>query len=125
MGFACCALVTNRDGMSITPERGQRPLTFLDSSRMSFLVGRRSMTRKKQRGPRAASERAPIGALLPAGLLARVDRWAASQKDDPSPPEALQRLVELGLASTERAGARTKTAAKASDNSESGNRPLG
>ena len=40
---------------------------------------------------------------------------AASQKDDPSRPEALQRLVELGLASTERAGAGAKTAAKASE----------
>jgi hypothetical protein len=46
---------------------------------------------------------------------ARVDRWAASQKDDPSRPEAIRRLVELGLASTERVGARTSKAAKASE----------
>ena len=72
------------------------------------------MTRKKQRGPRA-SERAPIGAPLPSGLLARVDRWAASQQDDPSRPEALQRLVELGLAVTQRAGAHTRRATKAAE----------
>ena len=70
------------------------------------------MTRKKQRGPRAASERAPIGALLPAGLLARVDRWAASQKDAPSRPEAVRRLVELGAPP---AGVRTEKAAKAAE----------
>jgi hypothetical protein len=73
------------------------------------------MTRKKQRGPRAASERAPIGAPLPSGLLARVDRWAASQQDDPSRPEAIRRLVELGLAVTQRAGAHTRRATKAAE----------
>jgi metal-responsive CopG/Arc/MetJ family transcriptional regulator len=73
------------------------------------------MTRKKQRGPRAASERAPIGASLPAGLLARVDRWAASQQDDPSRPEAIRRLVELGLAVAHRRGAHSRRATKAAE----------
>src|SRR5262249_14864843 len=48
---------------------------------------RRSMTRKKQRG--RASKGTLIGLRLPSGLLARVDRWAASPKDDPSGPEAI------------------------------------
>jgi hypothetical protein len=56
-----------------------------------------------------------IGLRLQPGSLARVDRWAASQKDDPSRPEAIRRLVELWLASTQRAVARTKKAAKASE----------
>jgi metal-responsive CopG/Arc/MetJ family transcriptional regulator len=73
------------------------------------------MTRKKQRGPRPASERTLIGVPLPSGLLARIDRWAASQKDDPSRPEAIHRLVELGLAITKRAGARTQKATKAAE----------
>ena len=73
------------------------------------------MTRKKPRGPRAASERAPIGALLPPELLARVDRWAASQQDDPSRPEAIRRLVELGLALAQPARVRTKKAAQAAE----------
>ena len=73
------------------------------------------MTRKKQRGPRAASERAPIAALLPSELLARVDRWAASQQDDPSRPEAIRRLVELGLTVTQRAGAHARRATKAAE----------
>jgi hypothetical protein len=71
------------------------------------------MTRKKQRGPRPASERAPIGASIPSELLARVDRWAASQEDDPSRPEAIRRLVELGLRISQRGGA-TKAAEMAS-----------
>jgi len=50
---------------------------------------------------------------LSSGLLARVDRWAASQKDNPSRPEAIGRLVELGLAIAQRG--RTKKAAKAAE----------
>ena len=73
------------------------------------------MTRKKQRGPRPASERAPIGAPIPSELLARVDRWAASQEDDPSRPEAIRRLVELGLRISQRGGARTRRATKAAE----------
>ena len=46
-------------------------------------MARRSMTRKKQRG--RASKGTLIGRRLPSGLLARVDRWAASQKDDRAP----------------------------------------
>jgi hypothetical protein len=73
------------------------------------------MTRKKQRGPRPASKGTLIGLRLPSGLLARVDRWAASQKDDPSRPEAILRLVELGLAIAQRAGVPTGKAAKAAE----------
>ena len=72
-------------------------------------------TRKKQRGAPATGKGTLTGLRLQAGLLARIDRWAASQEDDPSRPEAIRRLVELGLASTERAGARAKKAAKASE----------
>ena len=56
-----------------------------------------------------------VGLRLQPGLLARVDRWAASQKDDPSRPEAILRLVELGLANAQRAGVPTKKAAKAAE----------
>jgi hypothetical protein len=73
------------------------------------------MTQKKKREPPPAGKGTLIGLRLERGPLARVDRWAASQKDDPPRPEAIRRLVELGLASTERAGARTKKAAKASE----------
>ena len=73
------------------------------------------MTRKKQRGPRPASERTLIGVPLPSGLLARVNRWAASQKDHPSRAEAVRRLVELGLAITQRTRMRTKKAAQAAE----------
>ena len=72
-------------------------------------------TRKKQKGSPPVSKRTLIGLRLEPGLLARVDRWAASQKDDPSRPDAIRRLVELGLAIAQRAGVRTKKAAKAAE----------
>jgi hypothetical protein len=56
-----------------------------------------------------------IGLRLQPRPLALVDRWAASQKDDPSRPEAIRRLAELGLANAQRTAARTKKAAKASE----------
>jgi hypothetical protein len=79
-------------------------------------MAHRSVTvRRKKRGPPAAAKGTLIGLRLEPGALARVDRWAASQRDDPSRSEAIRRLVELGLASAQRARARTKTAAKAAE----------
>ena len=79
-------------------------------------MARRSVTvRKKKRAAPPAGKATPIGLRLEDATLARVDRWAASQQDDPSRPEAIRRLVELGLATAKRAGARTKKAAKAAE----------
>jgi len=38
-----------------------------------------------------------IGVRLQADPLASVDAWAKSQDDRPSRPEAIRRLIELGL----------------------------
>src|SRR6516162_3038780 len=79
-------------------------------------MARRSMTtRKKQRGAPATGKGTLTGLRLQAGLLARIDRWAASQEDDPSRPEAIRRLVELGLALAQPARVRTKKAAQAAE----------
>jgi len=77
---------------------------------------RRSVTvRKKKRAGRPTDKGTLIGLRLKPATLARVDRWAASQQDDPSRPEAIRRLVEQGLAIAPRAGTRTKKAAKAAE----------
>jgi hypothetical protein len=79
-------------------------------------MARRSVTgRKKKQGAPSAGEGTLIGLRLPPATLARVDRWAASQKDHPSRPEAVRRLVELGLGIAQRAGVRTKKAAQAAE----------
>jgi hypothetical protein len=79
-------------------------------------MARRSVTvRKKKRAAPATGKGAPIGLRLEPATLARVDRWAASQQDDPSRPEAIRRLVELALGIVQRAGVRTKKAAKAAE----------
>ena len=79
-------------------------------------MARRSVTlRKKKQGAPPAGEGTLIGLRLPPATLARVDRWAASQKDHPSRPEAVRRLVELGLAIVQRAGVRTRKAAQAAE----------
>jgi hypothetical protein len=79
-------------------------------------MAHRSVTvRKKKRGPPAAAKGTLIGLRLEPGALARVDRWAASQQDDPSRSEAIRRLVELGLAVALRAGVRMERAAQAAE----------
>jgi hypothetical protein len=83
---------------------------------MGFPMARRSVTkRKKTRGAPAAGADPLIGLRLEPEALARVDRWAASQKDAPSRAEAVRRLVELGLAIAQRARVRTKKAAQAAE----------
>jgi len=44
-----------------------------------------------------------------------VDAWSARQSDQRGRSEAIRRLLELGLASAQRTGARTNKAAKASE----------
>jgi hypothetical protein len=79
-------------------------------------MARRSVTvRKKKRAAPPAGKGKPIGLRLAPATLARVDRWAASQQDDPSRPEAIRRLVELALGIGQRAGVRTKKAAQAAE----------
>jgi hypothetical protein len=67
-----------------------------------------------------------IGVRLQPVPLAQVDRWAASQREKPSRPEAIRRLLELAFAKTlpkrrtepdspHRAGMRAKKAADASE----------
>jgi hypothetical protein len=77
-------------------------------------MARRSVVpQKKKRG--APGKGTLINLHLAPGLLARVDRWAAAQKDAPSRPEAVRRLVELGLAIAPRAEVRPEKAAKAAE----------
>jgi hypothetical protein len=79
-------------------------------------MARRSATgRKKKRAAPPSDKGTLIGLRLEPATLARVDRWAAAQQDHPSRPEAIRRLVELALGIAQRAGARTKKAAKAAE----------
>ena len=79
------------------------------------MARRSGIAQKKKRAAPATGKGTLIGLRLEPGLLAHVDRWAASQKDTPSRLKAIRRLVELGLAAGLRAGVRTekaRTAAK-------------
>ena len=82
------------------------------------------MITRKKRGPPATGKGMLIGVRLQPSALGQVDRWAHSQKDNPSRPEAIRRLVEIALAKSstkrhiepdkpERATIRAKKAEKA------------
>ncbi len=53
-----------------------------------------------------------IGVRVPPAELAPIDKWIKAQpKPKPTRPEAIRRLVELGLASTPTASGRSKKSA--------------
>src|SRR5262249_21584488 len=79
------------------------------------MARRPATTQKKRRGPPPTGKNPLIDLRLEPELLARVDRWAASQKDGPSRLEAMRRLVELGLAVGLRAGVRREKRRKAAE----------
>ena len=75
----------------------------------------RKLVVRKQKG-RPATGQDPVTAIrLSSEMRENVDAWSARQSDEPGRSEAIRRLVELGLASAQRTGARTNKATKASE----------
>jgi len=71
---------------------------------------RKPVVRKKRGRPATGQD--PVTAIrLSADMRERVDKWAAGEPDEPVRSEAIRRLMELGLASTQPAGPRGKKAA--------------
>ena len=62
------------------------------------------MAARTKRGRRTAGHDASTTIHLSSELRERVDAWAAKQSDKPTRPEAIFRLVELGLETTHRRG---------------------
>jgi hypothetical protein len=52
---------------------------------------------KKKRGPPATGKGEPVVVRMHPPMLAEVDGWIAKQEPLPTRPEAIRRLVELGL----------------------------
>ena len=55
------------------------------------------MLAKKKRGPPPTGKGVQVVVRMQPAPLAALDVWVAKQKDQPSRPEAMRRLVELGL----------------------------
>ena len=55
------------------------------------------MLAKKKRGPAPTGKGVQVVVRMQPAPLAALDAWVAKQKDQPSRPEAMRRLVELGL----------------------------
>ena len=91
----------------------QRALSF--KRNIPEMARRSVMAQQKKRAAPRTDKGTLIALRLEPGLLARVDRWAASQKDGPSRLEAIRRLIELGLAVALPAGVRTARAAQAAE----------
>ena len=52
---------------------------------------------QKKRGPKPTGKGKPIMTRLQPDMLHKVDAFIQRQKDSPSRPEAIRRLIELGL----------------------------
>jgi hypothetical protein len=58
---------------------------------------RQTVITKKKRGPPATGIGTLVGVRLQPDDLAAVDAWRDEQDDAPTRPEAIRRLVEIGL----------------------------
>ena len=67
---------------------------------------------KKKRGPLPTGKGTLIGVRFQPAPLGSVDAWAATQADRPSRPEAIRRLVHLGLANPQVDVATSETGAE-------------
>jgi hypothetical protein len=81
-----------------------------------FIMKRQTVITKKKRGPAPTGKGELIGVRIQPNQLAGLDAWIAGQAPPPSRPEAIRRLVELGLAGSQPTKRRSpKAAAKATD----------
>ena len=51
----------------------------------------------RKRGPKPTGKGTPIQVRLQAPALDEIDQWRRREKDVPTRPEAIRRLVKLGL----------------------------
>ena len=58
---------------------------------------RQTVITQKRRGPAPTGKGTLIGVRLQPDALAKLDAWIAKQEGEPTRPEAIRRLVELGL----------------------------
>jgi metal-responsive CopG/Arc/MetJ family transcriptional regulator len=75
---------------------------------------RQTVISRKKRGPPPTGKGTPVMVRVQPDLMKRLDDWSRAQKDEPSRPEAIRRLVEQALKNNQpvRAGPH-KGAAKA------------
>jgi hypothetical protein len=59
---------------------------------------RQTLITRKRRGPAPTGKGTLIGVRAQPDMLRDIDAWIARQKEPPSRPEAIRRLVEQGLA---------------------------
>jgi hypothetical protein len=83
-------------------------------------MSRQTVLSRKKRGPAPTGKGTLIGVRLQPDALSALDKWAAGQEGAPTRPEAIRRLIELGLLANagrqklaREPGSRSKHAAKA------------
>ena len=74
-------------------------------------MARQSVISKKKRGPAPTGKGEPVLVRLQPHRLRTLDAWRERQEDEPSRPEAIRRLVEMGLAAAPRTAPSSKRAA--------------
>lgn len=61
------------------------------------MAAQETLIPKKRRGPKPTGQGIPVMVRVQPGQLAAVEAWATKEPDSPSRPEAIRRLVDLGL----------------------------
>jgi hypothetical protein len=60
-------------------------------------MGKKTVVAKKKRGPAPTGKGVPVVVRMQPMPLAALDKWVTKQKDRPTRPEAIRRLVEIGM----------------------------
>ena len=79
------------------------------------MAPRSVISRKKKRGPAPTGKGEPILVRLQPDQLSALDDWIAGHDSAPSRPEAIRRLVEIGLENVQRARPSKQAASKATE----------
>ena len=60
-------------------------------------MAKQETVQPRKRGPKPTGKGVPIQVRMQPDELAKLDKWRVKIVDEPSRPEAIRRLVELGL----------------------------
>jgi len=60
-------------------------------------MAKQTVQPRKRRGPTPTGKGEPVQVRIQPALMSALDAWITEQHDLPSRPEAIRRLIELGL----------------------------
>jgi len=90
-------MIVLQERLRLEPRRGCSLASVRISGIKVFMSGQETLIPKKKRGPVPTGQGTPIMVRVQPDQLASLDAWIKYQPEELSRPEAVRRLMELGL----------------------------